>query len=429
LDEKVSRAFLAVSIVGALVVANAWRPLRRQPFGVASFVLGWIPSELPLHVAAVGIGVTALFGALGALSAGPGEVGLAVAVVSWVVLGWLAVVAERSRLLVDEALDEALGGTRAGVQDESGGSESGGSDDSGGRRGEWWRLLLAVPYRPLAVVKSRNVDYWGDGAKRHRLDVLARRAPAPANAPVLLYVHGGAWVIGEKREQGRPMLYELARRGWVCVTLNYRLAPKTAWPDQLVDCKRAIAWVRAHIDEYGGDPRFIAVSGGSAGGHLCSMLALTPGEPAWQPGFEDEDTSVDACLPFYGVYDLTGDPDGMGLTGPGFLRFLEKQIMQTSAVEHPEVFEQASPDRRASEGAPPMLVFHGRNDSLVPVEVARRFVDRLRACSRAPVGYVELPRTQHAFDVLTSIRCRRTTRGALRFLEDVRHRVADREPD
>jgi acetyl esterase/lipase len=215
----------------------------------------------------------------------------------------------------------------------------------------------------------------------------------------------------------------------VCVTFNYRLSPKASWPDHLVDCKRAIAWVRAHIEEFGGDPGFIAVSGASAGGHLCSLLALTPGESSWQPGFEEEDTSVDACLPFYGVYDLTGDPGGMGISGPEFLRFVEKRVLQVSASDHPEVFERASPDRWANAAAPPMLVFHGTNDSLVPVEVARRFVDRLRGSSRAPVAYVELERTQHAFDVLASIRCGHTTRGAVRFLEGVRQRVADRGPD
>jgi acetyl esterase/lipase len=106
------------------------------------------------------------------------------------------------------------------------------------------------------------------------------------------------------------MLYELATRGWVCVAINYRLSPKATWPDQIVDCKRAIAWVRKHIAGYGGDPSFIALSGGSAGGQLCALAALTPGEAAWQPGFESADTSVDACIPFYGVMDMTGAPSG-----------------------------------------------------------------------------------------------------------------------
>ena len=74
-----------------------------------------------------------------------------------------------------------------------------------------------------------------------------------------------------------------------------------------------MAWVKEHIAEYGGDPAFVAVSGGSAGGHLCALLALTAGDPAFQPGFEEADTSVDACVPFYGVMDMTGRRGGGAL--------------------------------------------------------------------------------------------------------------------
>ena len=93
---------------------------------------------------------------------------------------------------------------------------------------------------------------------------------------MLVYIHGGAWVIGDKREQGIPMMHELVQRGWVCVAINYRLSPKATWPDHIVDCKRAVAWVREHIAEYGGDPSFIAVSGGSAGGHLSCPAGPHP---------------------------------------------------------------------------------------------------------------------------------------------------------
>ena len=109
---------------------------------------------------------------------------------------------------------------------------------------------------------TKNIDYWGDGIRRHRLDIIARKDldRGARAAPVMVYIHGGAWIIGDKREQGKPMLYELVARGWVCVTINYRLSPKATWPDHIVDCKRAIAWVREHIAEYGGDPSFIALS-------------------------------------------------------------------------------------------------------------------------------------------------------------------------
>ena len=205
----------------------------------------------------------------------------------------------------------------------------------------------------------------------------------------------------------------------MCVTINYRLSPKATWPDQIVDCKRAIAWVRRHIAEYGGDPSFIALSGGSAGGHLAALAALTAGDPEWQPGFESEDASVDACVPFYGVMDMTGDPSASGLHGTGLLEMLERKVMKVTAAEHPEVFRRASPTERVHAGAPPFFVLQGGNDTLVPVEVARQFVDALRRVSDQPVAYAELPLAQHAFDVLASLRCQASTAGVIAFLDAV----------
>ena len=211
----------------------------------------------------------------------------------------------------------------------------------------------------------------------------------------MVYIHGGAWMIGEKREQGKPMMYELVARGWVCVAINYRLSPKATWPDHIVDAKRAVAWVKEHIDEYGGDPSFVAVSGGSAGGHLCALLALSAGDPAFQPGFEEADTTVQACVPFYGVMDLTSSPEGSAIFGPGLLKMLEKKVMKTTESEHPEVFRAASPTYRVRAEAPPFFVLQGVNDTLVPVETARTFVDACGRCraNRSPMRSCPWPST------------------------------------
>jgi acetyl esterase/lipase len=403
----------AASIVFAGMVVNAFHPIRREPLTVLSFVFGWIPSELPIQVGIVEGAIAALLVALGGLHSWPGWVGLAICVGSWAGLVGLAVVAHRSGIVVHQALDEASGGalTVEGF-------------DPTPSWNLWWRLVIAVPFRFWAVRRIKNIDYWGDGHLRHRLDIITSQSGPLDRAPVLVYVHGGAWIIGNKREQGIPMMYELARRGWVCVAINYGLSPKATWPTHIVDCKRALAWVREHITEYGGDPSFIAVSGGSAGGHLASLLALTPNQPEWQPGFEDVDTTVDACVPFYGVYDLTGDPALSGAYGPGLFDLLQRRVMKTTPAVDPDVFEQASPDHRVTPDAPPMFVVHGANDTLVPVAVARHFVAELRATSRATVAYAELPCAQHAFDVMASSRCRNTTIGAVRFLEVVRSRRA-----
>ncbi len=219
--------------------------------------------------------------------------------------------------------------------------------------GRWWRVTRAIPFKSRAIETTCNIDYWGDGIRRHRLDVYRSRLAPPEKAPVMVYIHGGAWVIGDKREQGKPMMYELVARGWVCVAINYRLSPKATWPDHIVDAKRAVAWVKEHIADYGGDPSFVAVSGGSAGGHLCALLALSAGDPAFQPGFEGADTAVQACVPFYGVMDMTGSPEGSGRFGPGLLEMLEKSVMKTKEAEHPEVFREASPTFRVRPDAPP----------------------------------------------------------------------------
>ena len=409
--------FLAVSIVFAILVVNAFFPVRREPFTVASFAMGWIPGELPLHTGALELAGLVAFGLNGALDSWPGWVALAVTVGTCAGFVRLAVVAGQARVLVDEALDQATGGaiSAAGL-------------DLRPAWNHWWRLVIAVPFRLRGIRRARNIDYWGDGNYRHKLDILTRRSVVPEGAPVLIYIHGGAWTIGDKRQQGIPMMHELVQRGWVCVAINYRLSPRATWPAHIVDCKRAVAWVRQHIAEYGGDPGFIAVSGGSAGGHLCALLALTPDEPEWQPGFEELDASVDACVPFYGVYDMTGHPDRSGAYGDGTLDLLERLVMKTTIADNPHLFEEASPDHRVTPAAPPMLVFHGTNDTLVPLAVARYFVAQLQVGSEAPVAYVELPRAQHAFEVLASIRSRHTTMGAVRFLEGVRMRVERPNP-
>jgi acetyl esterase/lipase len=399
----------AVSLVFAVLVVNAFFPVRRDPLAAVSFAFGWIPSELPVQTGVLVAAITAALDVDGALGGWPGWAGLVLAVGSCGGFVALTVEAHQAGARVDAALGEATGGP-VGAE---------GFDD-GAVWNTWWRLVLAIPFRWRGIRRVRSVDYWGDGNYRHKLDILSRRAVPPEGAPVLVYIHGGAWIMGDKRQQGIPMMHELARRGWVCVAINYRLSPRATWPMHIVDCKRAVGWVREHIAEYGGDPGFIAVSGGSAGGHLSSLLALTPNEPLWQPGFEEVDTSVDACLPFYGVYDMTGDTALSGAYGPGLATLLERRVMKTTMADNPTLFEQASPDQRVTAEAPPMFVFHGTNDTLVPVAVARHFVSELRRVSTAPVAYVELPGGQHAFDVMASIRCRHTTRGAVHFLEAIR---------
>ncbi|HEY1830178.1 MAG TPA: alpha/beta hydrolase [Acidimicrobiales bacterium] len=402
-------AYLGVTLLGAMAVLLAYHPIRKEPLTVLDFVCGWICAEVSLQNIAWQAVATVIFGLFGAFSGWAGWLGLAVAAGSWAGLVGLAVSGHRASRVVTAALTE--------VQTRDFPVSTGRTKPTWGR---WWRVTQAIPLKGRSVQRTSNIDYWGDGIHRHRLDIYRSRVSQSAGAPVMVYVHGGAWIIGEKREQGKPMMYELVARGWVCVAINYRLSPKSVWPAHIVDVKRSIAWVRDHIAEYGGDPNFIAISGGSAGGHLCALAALTPGDPAYQPGFETADTRVDAAIPFYGVMDMTGSPAGSGRYGNGLLEMLEKTVMKTTIAEHPEIFEQASPTLRVNADAPPFFVLQGANDTLVPVDVARTFVEKLRSVSKAPVAYAELPLAQHAFDVLASLRCQATTAGVASFLEAAR---------
>ena len=189
----------------------------------------------------------------------------------------------------------------------------------------------------------------------------------------------------------------------------------------MVDVKRALDWVKTNIADYGGDPDFVCITGGSAGGHLSSLAALTPNEPMFQPGFEDADTSVAAAVPFYGVYvwinrDGSGRSDMDDVLGP--------LVLKVTQQEDPELWYNASTMSWVSPDAPPFFVIHGANDSLVPVEQARSFVAMLRAESKEPVVYAELPGAQHGFEIFDSQRTLATVTAVHRFLESVR-RSAD----
>ena len=406
--------YLGVTVLGALFVLNAFRPVRNGLLVVQSFFAGWYTAEMPLWHIVWQVAATVVFGYLGAFRAWPGWVGLGVAVASWVGLGAHAAIAGRAHGVLTQAEAEVPLPPVEGIDLPARGRDT------------MWRfprLVWPLPKPSLVARTIRNIDYWGDGRKAHRLDVVRRRHDPPGHAPVFVYIHGGAWMIGDKREQGFPLLYELARRGWVGVTINYRLSPRATWPDHIVDCKRAVAWVREHIAEFGGDPGFIAVSGGSAGGHLAALLALSDGDAQYQPGFEESDCSVDACVPIYGQYDMTVHGGGTTLRDRGELEMFERRIFKVRYREHPEVFEAASPLNRVRPDAPPFFVIHGRNDTLIPAADAREFVERLRAVSRNPVLHAELPFTQHAFDVLPSVRAAHAVAAVVRFLEGVRYHL------
>jgi acetyl esterase/lipase len=398
---------LRAGVRNAAVTANALRPVGRElPLAPLAFASGLPASELPLFAAGAQVARTVRAIRAGGWRSPQGLAGLALTAASLRGLYRLHQEAARS----DEVLEAAL---RHGL-------------------GDRYRERIDEPFSPLPdvpltrrkvllpafgvrrrYIAERNLAY-GEHGRRNHLDVWRRTDLASdAGAPVLLQVHGGGWTVGQKEGQAHPLMAHLAERGWVCVTINYRLSPRASWPDHIVDVKRAIAWTKATIGQHGGDPSFLAITGGSAGGHLAALAALTPGLADFQPGFEDADTRVDVAVPFYGVYDFT---DRDGASGRALGPFAARTLFRSTLDDDRERWEQASPLSHVGPQAPPMFVLHGTNDTVVPVGQARSFVGELRASSLQPVVYAELPRAQHAFDVFPSVRAHHTVHAVERFL-------------
>ena len=398
---------LTRAAVEFLNAANGLHPLTRNPYAsVLVFWFGWPTSEVP--------GLYATASALDALRRGrrgdfvgaKGKAALALTAASWAILGVIRYRGSTTPGPVLEAgLTEQLGPDYA--------AELKALPTQPTRRGGR-NLPLRTTVSRRRFVDKQNIVSYGPHGRANLADIWRRQdLPRDGKAPVLLQVPGGAWMIGWRRPQAYPLMSHLVSRGWVCVSMNYRVAPLHTWPDHIVDVKRALAWVKENIAAYGGDPDFVAISGGSAGGHLSALAALTPNDPKFQPGFEDADTSVVAAVPFYGRYDWYSTED------PGraeFVEVLERLVVKRKLSTHQHIYLDASPLRYIRADAPPFFVLHGTDDSLIPVVEAREFVEELRSVTKSPVAYAELPYAQHAFDIFGSPRAHQAADAVARFL-------------
>lgn len=371
------------------------------------FLSGWLVSELAMIHLILQLGLTAVLAFMGIFNDSLAQCGLGVFALSWLGLLYLHIQAQDTSEYTRLALQRALGADyRNAIPAERRALLS----DSISSR-HW---LRPFHFKRDGVRVERHISY-GDAGTRNLLDLYLPVDKAVEPRPVLLQVHGGAWMIGSKEEQAKPLMYHMSQRGWLCVSINYRLSPDAVFPAHIVDVKKAIAWIRQNIAQYGGNPDFIAITGGSAGGHLSSLAALTPNRDEWQPGFEEVDTSVQAALPFYGVYDFL-DRNGIRAAMP-MDKFLAERVMQCTLEGHREFWDSASPMSHVNAEAPPTFVIQGTHDSLVWVEEARAFVAALQSASHSPVAYAELPGAQHAFEIFHSVRTDQVVNSAADFLE------------
>lgn len=382
------RRYTVLRAVAELVnAANGVQPIAREGYPtIPVFAFGWPTSEMSPVYMGVSMLDALRRGIRGDFRGTSGRIALVLTAIAWALLYLIHRRNVASEPHFEEPLRRALGDDYEQIAAQS---------QPGRRRrahiGVWPTDLVRRRY-----VEKAGIVQYGPHARSNRADIWRRAdLPRDAKAPVLLQVPGGAWAIGMRRPQSYALLSHMAERGWVCLSIDYRVSPKHTWPDHIVDVKRAIAWIKENIADYGGDPDFVAVTGGSAGGHLSSLAALTPNDPQWQPGFEDADTSVVAAVPIYGRYDwFTSHGSGR----KEFIAFLQKFVVKKPFAQNKQTYLDASSIRRLRADAPPFFILHGQDDSIIPVGEGREFASALREVSTSTVAYAEIPHAQHAFD-------------------------------
>jgi len=207
-------------------------------------------------------------------------------------------------------------------------------------------------------------------------------------------IHGGGWWTGDKAKNREQNIgTTLAANGYVCISINYILATKEVptWPENLYDCKRVVRFLRKNADAYRVEPNNIGVIGGSAGGHLAAMVAVTgPQDNLEPPGpYAGFSSAVQAAVPMYGIHNLMTFEDTKGAAA---------QYLGVSKQKDPDLWELASPINHIDAGDPPFLILHGTADKTVPIEQSVELYNKLKR-SGVPARLVIVEGAPHTFDL------------------------------
>ena len=258
----------------------------------------------------------------------------------------------------------------------------------------------AAQIPPAGVTWQPDLPYLAP-ERPERMDLfLPAEQPVGKRRPAMVIIHGGGWGGVRMRHREWNLGCTLAQAGYVCINLEYERSPSRRWPNNVLDCKNGVRFLRKHADQYHIDPNRIGVIGSSAGGHLALMVAYTTGIAELSPttpypGIPD---GVAACVDLYGITDLAnrqevtddGTPTGVRLTRAG--------LFQDSMAKDPERWRLASPISHVRASSPPTLIIHGQADALVDRDQSTSL-----AAALAKVGAIHelvlIPKAPHAFSL------------------------------
>ena len=247
----------------------------------------------------------------------------------------------------------------------------------------------SVPAFPLDVRVERAVTFLPPERKPKADLYFPLQTPGDKKLPAVVWIHGGGWSTG-KRDAAREISIgsTLARNGYVVMSVEYILSDKkqAVWPTNLWDCKNAVRWLRQNAARLGVNPDRVGVMGGSAGGHLAAMVALTTPADGLDPAGPLAQVScrVSCCVDFYGITDI-GTYHDVTMLGKTF-------------AEAPELYRAASPVTYVRSNSPPVLILHGTADTIVSIHQSELF-DRVLTAAGADHHFEAIPGAVHSFDL------------------------------
>ena len=386
-------------ILGSVFLTlNVFRPLAKRSNSsfraiLASFVFSWLVGDLLPQWILLNAAILFLFSYTDIFNQSLGWGGLLVQLSGWIILMlrlWILLnLPER----LEQKMEEQLG-----VQ---------------------WQKIYPQPvaprnifevdwlswFNPNKVVDDPRIEIIRDQVFHQeaefqlKLDIYRPRNTKKKH-PGILQIHGGAWITGSKR-QASFLMASMAALGWTCFSVSYRFSPDIIFPEHLIDIKRALCWIRNNAEEHGLDPDFIIATGGSSGGHLASMTALTQNQPEFQPGFEKADTSIQGCVPIYGVFNFT-DPFDEKTQFPAKARLMEMLCGGTPETQ-PDRYQQITPANWISAKTPPFLLIQGETDALISTIDTQGFWDALQTQKVPNSAFLRLPLVEHAFDIFPTL--------------------------
>ena len=245
-----------------------------------------------------------------------------------------------------------------------------------------WAQADAVERPVMRIVK--DMPYVPDGHERQKLDLYLPGPGADRPLPLIVWVHGGAWLGGSK--ESCPAV-GFVRRGYAVASVNYRLSHHAIFPAQIQDCQAAVRWLRTHAGEYGIDPNRFGVWGPSAGGHLAALLGVCSvpvrayDDGATPDGVTANEVSsrVQAVCDFFGPTDFARMNDFWTTMDHDAANSPESLLIGGPIQEHPALVRRANPITYVTKDAPPFLIVHGDADPLVPHNQSELLYEALKA--------------------------------------------------